>query len=371
MIRYAIAIVFCYMLFVWLGCKKDTIKFYRLQPSAGDTVTLRGIFSRERADSAYNSAFLDFSTNTQTAVVRSSWDLGFYCGTDFRVIINHTVGAAVAVSDKTDLNAVTIADTVALVPRLTLNSDTGDLTTVDPVAPADSAAYLAGTAIPSVPGSSKILILNRGRSTNLGRRNWIKMKITATNSGYSVTWGTITINGVVNNNNLYSSFSINKDASYNFRYYSFSSSAVTYEPAKTLWDISYGQSTYKITGNDGITRPVPTTDFMLINFVNGVKAAQLNDDPSGINYANIDSTKLAAITFSGARDVIGVNWRTVALVGNAANSGAIEYNTKVFYLIKDRDNSVYAVSFAGGGSRGAPIVRYRRIYNGPFHQTGS
>lgn len=361
MIRYAIAIVFCYMLFVWLGCKKDTTVFNRLKPSQGDTVTLRGVYSSERADSAYNSVFLDFSKEVQTTVLRSSWDLGFYCGTDFRVIINHTIGATLAVMTQTNLNDITDADTTALVSSLTLNNTAGDISRVDPVAPADSTAYLTGTVIPEVTGSSKVLILNRGTSTNIGKRKWIKMKITATSNGYAVTWGNIS-----DNNNVYSSFTINKDASYNFRYYSFTSSAVTYEPAKTLWDISYGQSTYQTAAADGPVRAIPTSDFMMINFAYGVKAAQVLFDKtdSTTSYKYYPASKLAGVTFSGARDIIGVNWRTVGLIGDAPTSGAIQYKTDRFYLIKDRKDNYYAVSFAGGGSRGAPIVQYRIIKEG-------
>src|SRR5690349_13505274 len=39
---------------------------------------------------APNAVYVDFSADKQTSVVRSSWDLGFYNGNDFRVVTNYT-----------------------------------------------------------------------------------------------------------------------------------------------------------------------------------------------------------------------------------------------------------------------------------------
>ncbi|MCX2480924.1 hypothetical protein OQY15_17600 [Pedobacter sp. MC2016-15] len=357
MMKYAIPLVLAFMFFSWLGCKKDTTTFNRVQASLGDTVVLRGIANRERGDSAYNSVFLDFSTALQTSVLRSSWDLGFYCGAEFRVIINHSIGATVAVLDKTDLDQVTIADTVALVRKFNLDVDTaGDLTTVDPV-DLDSAAYLAGTIIPDIPQSaatSRVLILNRGTATNLGRREWVKMKISRTANGYAVTWGNI------DDFTPYNNFTINKDASYNFRYRSFTNGQVNYEPAKGLWDVAWGHSTYKGTNTAGAAVATVVPDFMMINFVNGVKAAQVMVTET-TTFASFNETQLAGITFSGLRDVIGVNWRNLA----NSTSGALSINTNRFYLIQDKIGNIYKVSFAGGGSRGNPTVWYILVRKAP------
>jgi hypothetical protein len=356
MSKYAVAIIFCYLMIAWLGCKKDTTRFFPIAPSGGDTTTLRGIASIERGDSAYNSVFLDLSKEGQTSVLRSSWDLGFYCGTDFRVIINHAIGATVAeLSAVTNLNAVTAADTSALVNRLTLNDTQGDITTVDPVE-GDAKAYLAGTAIKEVPAAaadSRVYILNRGSATNLRNRKWIKMLITRRSSGYFVTWGNIS-----DNDGLYSTFAVTKDASFNFKYTSFTNGGVTYEPAKTLWDISWGLSTYKAAAanTDGTVRPQPQADFMLINFMNGVTAAQVLLDAADTtkNFRNFNASKLTGITFSGNRDVIGASWRNLA----NSTTGALAINVDRFYLVKDLEGNIYKVSFAGGGSRGTPIVEY-------------
>jgi hypothetical protein len=356
--KYALAIAICCMFFSWLGCKKDTTTFNELPVLQGDTLVLRGIANRERPDSAYNSVFLDLSTASQSAVLRTSWDLGFYSGPEFRVIINHAVGATVTALTKTNLNDVTAADTIPLVDRFNLDERTsGDLTIVDPV-DQDAAGYLAGTAIPEIPqnaSSSRVLILNRGTVTNLGRRKWVKMKITRNGSGYTVNWGDIS-----DNNGNYSEFSINKDASYNFRYRSFSSGSVNYEPAKGLWDIAWGHSTYKVANATGVVAATVVPDFMMINFVNGVKAAQVMVTAT-TTFDNFNEAQLEGITFSGLRDVIGVNWRDLA----RSSIGALSINTDRFYLIQDSEGNIYKLSFAGGGSRGFPTIWYILVKQKP------
>jgi hypothetical protein len=358
MIKYAIALVFCFMLSAWLGCKKDTTTINRRPVLAGDTVVLRGVAGRESADSAYNTVFFDLSTALQTPVLRTSWDLGFYSGPEFRVIINHAVGATITALTKTNLNDVTAADTAALVARFNLDTDTlGDLTTVDPV-DLESSAYLSGTAIPEIPeaaSASRVLIMNRGTVNNLGRRNWIKMKITRSGSGYSVTWGTMSATA-----GQYSSYTINKDASYNFRYRSFTNGAVTYEPAKGLWDVAWGHTTYKGTNAAGAAAAAVVPDFMMINFVNGVKAAQVMVSPT-TTFDTFNSTQLEGITFSGLRDVIGVTWRNLA----RSTIGALAINTDRFYLIQDSEGNIYKLSFQGGGSRGFPTLWYILVKEGP------
>src|SRR5688572_5872988 len=63
---------------------------------------------------AANSVFVDMSNGRQDSVARASWDLGFYTGSDFRVVLNHTSGAGVKVTTKTDLAEVNGDDTIGL-----------------------------------------------------------------------------------------------------------------------------------------------------------------------------------------------------------------------------------------------------------------
>src|SRR5436190_15493904 len=94
------------------ACKKDVDPIFPLSP--GSEVKLNGIISNEAGSAAGNSVYLDLSTNNATAVARTSWDLGFYCGPDFRVVLNNASSAGIKVLTKNDLTAVGAADTIGL-----------------------------------------------------------------------------------------------------------------------------------------------------------------------------------------------------------------------------------------------------------------
>jgi len=351
--KYAVAFVLSYLLFAWLGCKKDEIRFNLIAPSGGDTTTFQGIYNVERGDSAYNTVFLDFSKDQHPAVLRSSWDLGFYCGTaDFRVIINNAVGATLVESDKTNLNDVTLNDsTTTLFNKLDLAA-TGDPTTIDAVT-GDSTAYLAGTVIKkisAVNSENKVYILKRGTGTTTAYSKWIKMRIdrSTTSNGYIVTYGNLP-------DQTYRTITVTKDASFNFTYASFATATSSYEPAKKLWDISWGISTYKAAETSKVKAE---PDFVQINFMGGVTAAEvIFGADTTKNYRNFTAANLEGVTFSGNRDVIGTSWRNLP----SSLPGTLSIKADRFYLVRDNAGNIYCLSFLGGGSRGRPIIQYRLL----------
>lgn len=358
LIKYVIGAFLCYLVFSYLGCKKESFTTNYPYPSAGDTITLAGIYNAEEGDSALNSVFIDFSKGTQTAVLRSAWDLGLYSGTDTnKVIINHSRGATVvditaSASKKTDWANVGTADSSSYATANALNTfaatTTATFANVDPVV-GDKKAYLAGTIIQM----DHVYILNRGTMNLplLQKPPGMKIKISATANGYSIQYGLLAAT-------VANTVTIIKDGSYNFNYVSFNSSTTTVEPGKTYWDLEYTATTYLNPNNTAL--PIGTTDFMMINFMGGVTAAQIIPGSGGISstisYATVTGEDVKDVTYSATRDVIGTNWRT--LVGSVSY---VSINTDRFYLIKDTENNIYAVSFAGGGSRGKPIVEYRLI----------
>lgn len=310
-------------------------------------MTLTGIAASEKGINALNSVFVDMSKDKQTSILRTGWDLGFYCATnDFKVIINHSTAATIIQLDKTDLTAVSTADITALpAGKNTLVIGTAALSTVDPVA-GDFSAYLSGIVINSVPAAAadnKVYLINRGTGGAIAESNWQKIKVTRKTNGYTVTYGGI-------DDLVFNSYDVNKDASFNFKYFSFTSSIVNGEPGKMNWDFEWTLSTYK----DAAGLPVATPDFVLINNGGGVTAAEVvfgTDETK--NYANFKEADLTGITFVSTRDVIGVNWRNAA----TSNETTLNINNERFYLIKDPAGNIYKLKF-NGGLRGRPEIVY-------------
>ncbi|MET1055072.1 MAG: HmuY family protein [Pedobacter sp.] len=337
------------------ACSKDEDPIVTVPPSDGSTLTLNGLIGTEDGASAGNSVFVDFSTDKQTSAARASWDLGFYSGTDYRVILNHSVGATAIITTKNNLNDVTAADTTALAASATLavGQGLGTFGIIDPVA-GNTTEYLAGTVIQAVSATeaeNKVYIVNRGAAGITGNRGWQKIRVIRNASGYTLQYAKIT-------ETTFKTLNIAKDAAFNFKYVSFATGAVNVEPEKAAWDIEWGLSTYRA----GTTLPYIYSDFVLINFVGGVTAAEVifsgTAANSTVTYANFTETNLSGITFLATRDVIGSNWR--------ATTGTVGVKTDRFYLVKDGAGNVYKLKFISfsatdSGVRGKPVIEYKLV----------
>lgn len=366
--KYAVILVLCYITFSYLGCKKDTVHIDYRRPSKGDTTTLRGTSGTERGDSALNSVFLDLSKEIQTTAARNSWDFGFYCGKDaFKVIINHSTGATVTEIAGKSLADVNQSDSITNAGIMTLTETAGTAATVDAVT-GDSTAYLAGTVI----ALNKVYILNRG-NTRPGQsvvgqvypspspfKPGIKFMVTQITNGYHIAYGNLI-------DQAFGQIDVLKDASFNFKYISLSSLTVTVEPAKPLWDIEFTRTTYKGT-RDPKVPVVIQPDFVMINFVGNVRAAEIiSPTKDGVgDYDKFTKDNLSGIVYSGQRDVIGVNWFDVV---NSSTAG-YSVRTDRFYVIKDPLGNVYKMNFFGGGGRGRPIIRYNILVDNEPIDTG-
>lgn len=363
-----VAALFCLTLAI-TGCKKDNVEFHYTPPYDGGIVTLQGIAGTELGENAANSVFMDLSKNIQNTITRRGWDLGFYTGPEFKVIINHSTGASAIALDKTDLLAVTReVDSNAVLATLPFGKS---LTTVDPVTGL-FADYIANTAIKEIPqnaADSKVYLISRGTAGGLGGGTaltdditWMKVKITRLASGYSITYGGL-------NDQVFRTTNIVKDVSYNFKYLSFTNNAASAEPGKTEWDIEWTRSTYKMfaTGSSGTEIPYSEPDFVLINSAAGVTAAQLifsgSQANSSVTYENFGPDDLKALTpdkFSAARDAIGNKWR------NTTPPAVIAVFTDRYYIIHDAQGNYYKLRFtkfnsSDGGSRGRPVVEYKLV----------
>lgn len=337
------------------ACKKDSDPIIEVLPSDGSTLTLKGLIGTEAGASAGNSVFVDFSADKQSSVAREAWDLGFYCGSDFRVILNNTVGATAIATLKTDLATVTAADTTLLVTSgaLALGQGLGSMTAIDPV-DGNTATYLGNTVIAAVSATdadNKVYIVNRGAAGTATTRGWQKIRVLRSGTGYTLQYAKI-------GETTFKTLTITKDAAYNFKAVSFVTGAVAVEPVKAEWDIEWSLATYKA----GPTIPYTFSDLVLINFVGGVTAAEVLT--STVSYADFKEANISAATFLDTREAIGSKWRITS-----SQTLPVGVLTDRFYLVKDASGNVYKLKFvsfipADGGVRGTPIIEYKLVKKG-------
>jgi len=335
------------------ACSKDDDPIVTVPASDGSTLTLNGLIGSEAGTSAGNSVFVDFSVDKQTSVERASWDLGFYSGTEFKVILNNTVGATAVEINKTDLTQVTAADTTALAiaGSLALGQGAGGYTYIDPVE-GNLTTYLAGTVIKTVSATdaeNKVYIVNRGAAGLIApatNRGWEKVRVLRNGNGYTLQYAKI-------NETTFKSLTITKDPALNFKHISFVNGAVNVEPEKSAWDIEWTLATYKANA----TTPYTFSDFVIINFVGGVTAAEVLT--TTVSYADFAEANLSGVTFLGTRDVIGSNWRITS-------GTPIGVKTDRFYVVKDGAGNVYKLKFVSfhasdSGVRGKPVIEYKLV----------
>jgi hypothetical protein len=316
--------------------------------SEGGTLTLNGLIAAEAGNAAGNSVFVDLSNNEQTPVDRRKWDLGFYSGDDFRVIINNTSGASVLALDKTDLTTVTLAD--VNLDDFSIGSGVGAFDLYDNVN-----GDLTHTAIPQVEATAgKVYVINLvgGSGLTAKAENLVKVRFSRKGTnGYTVQYAHI-------DETTIKSADITKDAAYNFNYFSFANGAVSVEPAKAKWDFVWTWSIYH-TIFMGEDLPYAFSDLVFINHLSGTQSAEVVITDK-ITYDGFSENDLSSITFTGDRNTIGSTWRfTVA-------PDPVGVRKDRFYLIKDSSGNIYKLSFISfhpteGGVRGKPQFKYNLV----------
>jgi len=287
------------------ACKKDTDEpIVVVPPSDGSTLTLNGLIGAEAGSAAGNSVYVDFSTDKQTSVARSSWDLGFYSGSDFRVILNNTTGAGAKVLTTANASLATVseADTLGLTLAVSQASPANtDFAYFDAIN-----GSLSNTVIPAVSATAadnKIIILNRGTGGGIAARSWIKLKITRNSSGgYTLQYGKI------KETTNFTTVDIPKDANFNFKFVSLTNGAiVNAQPEKANWDLEWTYSVYQTTFS-GVLVPYNFSDLIFLNYLNGVTAGVVTT--STVSYADFKEANISGVTFKSNREAIGSDWRS-------------------------------------------------------------
>ncbi|RQP15426.1 MAG: hypothetical protein EAS52_15100 [Parapedobacter sp.] len=336
------------------SCSDDEETIPDIPPSEGTELTLNGGVG---GSAAQNIVFVDLSAAKQDSAKRESWDLGFYCGNDFRVILNSSKGAITALNtQETDINAVTPANVDVNELALGLNYETyefiGSFDLID-----DTTGNLNNTAIDAIStGENPVYIVNTVGGATVDPANVWKVKISQSTNGYSVQYAKLDATNV-------QTIEIQKDSEYNFKHFSFTGGIVNVEPPKTEWDFSWGYTIYfTMLGTDPV--PYNNSDFIKLNTLNGVQAAMVKE--ADIAYASFSEANISSISFSGNQNVIGANWRTVP-----SPTPGVEAGTKKdrYYVIKDVAGNIYKLKFNSftaedAGKRGYPELEYQLVKRG-------
>lgn len=298
-----------------------------------------------------NQAYFDLSAGQYTTSPRAAWDLGFYSGADFRVVLNGSVGMAVKALTTTNIDQVQTSNAAVAIGTFTManieyiDNPSGaiDDTAIDAVSDndADNKVYLVnmGYNVPTVPAG------NGGVNSTGTHRGWKKIRVLKNGDGYTLQYADLAAT-------THSEVTITKDEAYNFTFFSMATgAAVPVEPKKTSWDLNFTTFTNIIEGSGSYF----FSDFVLTNTKAGVMAYQaLAADVSYANFtlAHVNRDNLNPNVFHDQR-VIGANWRNVV---------PVQLYTDRFYIIQDSAGNIYKLRFTAMLSdqdeRGNPSFEY-------------
>jgi hypothetical protein len=326
-----------------IGINKDLKLSFSKIISQGSTLTLEG----KTAESNYtNNVYADLSANSTKLSNRKLWNIAFTNGSQFRVVLNSAYQTTAAVTTKSDINAVTLADTSAV---QNLNFEIGNPAALPLVDFWDGDLTKTVFAeVSATAADNKVYLVSFEGAK--AKNQWYKVKVDRNGTGYKVQYAKIDETAI-------KTVDISKNADFNLSFLSFETGEVAdVEPKAKAWDLLYGYSTHNAVPN--APSPYWFQDFVSINNLAGVEAAEVLT--TTVSYANYAEANIATTTFLPTRDAIGSKWRVT--------SGAtVGVRKDRFYVIKDAEGNVYKLNFVNmglasdGGERGKPVIEYKLV----------
>lgn len=341
----------CGLILAAASCKRDETLAPEIPPSDGTEMTLQG---GEGASNAVNAVYVDLSAEKQTSIARNSWNLGFYAGADFRVIVNNQTDATALATTFTDINAVNSSNvdfSSMVFNQMAPSAGLFDL--VD-----DTLGRVSHTAIAEISATASqnhVYIINPVLGATVAAENLWKIRVLRNgNNGYTLQYARLA-------DTNFQTANITKDATYNFQFFSFTGGAVQVEPQKADWDFVWSKSMYYTFR--GVYLPYSFSDIIFTNHLASVESAEIIiGGDFTTSYTDFNESHLSQVQLTNNRNTIGSTWRSIGMTSSIAN-------TDRYYILKDSSNNIYKIRFISispndGGNRGYPQLEYKLVKEG-------
>jgi len=311
-----------------------------------------------------NSVFIDLSAETETVVQRDTWDLGFYSGNDFRVMLNATIGMAAGELNTTDIDAVNDSDSEVVNLQTLIQISTNDGTNTPYFD--SSNGNIDGVVISDVfenDSLNKVYLVNLGFELsneipeigsaiiNGDFKGWKKIRILRRGDDYLLQYADLNVT-------THQEVTISKKEAFNFNFFNFDSNLeVAVEPEKQNWDLHFTPHNKEFLFQGGGTAGfIFFSDMVVTNTKNNVSVYLVEGD----NYEQFSLSNVDDTAFSLDHTTIGSDWRSVF-------SGTVTPN--IFFVLKDTEDNIYKIEFTSLlgtetnnlGQRGYPKFRYKLL----------
>ncbi|ASK32546.1 hypothetical protein CEY12_21740 [Chryseobacterium sp. T16E-39] len=304
-----------------------------------------------------DQVWIDLSDSKKlTTNKRTDWDIAFYTGDDYRVILNGSLAMAVAkIPNATNINAVKesdVANLKGIVQVGTFNpanmqyvdNPNGNFLTqssgIDAIKEndADNPIYLVNLGRNLADPNSNIAAGSVSLSSD--PRGWKKIQILRAPNGYKIRYADL-------NDLNYQEYIITKDTEYNFNFFNLKTGTpANIQPKKKNWDLAFTTFTNEVVDPaTGLSAgSYFYADFIITNITSGVSAYQvtvtgsLDQAYNSFKLSNVDPTKLV----SNDQRAIGDKWRTTT--GTSDVAGAFVYADR-FFVLKDAEGFYFKLRF--------------------------
>ncbi|GAA4460681.1 hypothetical protein GCM10023093_03730 [Nemorincola caseinilytica] len=316
-------------LFFMASCTRGELP---IEPHASGNVTKAGV----DLDPTYKyQVYYDLRTNTVVGRnIKSVWDIGLETTADgYHVVLNGSKAMFAFATAKTDLSAVSFADTAGYAAGKKCDSHTGS---------PDS------TAIGDWRTTKPVYIIDRGVNEMGQQVGWAKLQVlSVTDSSYQVRFASLDNTGEA------TTITVRKDSAYNLAFVSFTTNEqFLVEPPKHTWDLTFTQYTFIFYDQ---TPPVPyLVTGCLLNRYNTVAYLDTATSFADISYGNIKTGEL-----TNDINTIGYDWKVYTSSGNYV------VRAKNSYVIRDADGIYYKLHFTGfysaTGAKGSPQWEFQQL----------
>ncbi|WP_052705288.1 HmuY family protein [Flavobacterium sp. 316] len=306
-----------------------------------------------------NQVYIDLSSGTETAISRTSWELGFHSGNEFRVVLNPAINKlAVKQLATTNIDEVQAED-----PNVT----TGNYIPSGSIYIDNPYGNLSGTSIAeisSVDSENKVYLVNLGQDVSTTTasgtgtaltgddRGWKKIRILRSGNNYKLQYANIdatTHNEVI----------ISKNAAFNHTFYSLiTNNIVNAEPEKDKWDLNITPF-MNYTQYNGENVSYFFSDVVITNALAGTAVYSVSTTDFSYTDFNINNVNSTNFSTNEAKDrrAIGSNWRSTY--------PAPSVKTNLFYVLKDTAGNIYKIKFTSmlnnASERGTTTFEYSKL----------
>ncbi|MGJ5641663.1 HmuY family protein [Formosa sp. S-31] len=357
MTKRFLSIMLSITVLAFTGCSEDD------SPSGPIDIVIEGanVTPEVGGPNQQNQVYIDLSTNTSTTVQRDSWDLGFYSGSEHRVIINGSIYMATAQLTTTDIDAVNknsteVQDLQQRVAVGTFQAESAAF--ID--APDGNLSKTAIAEISETDAENHVYLVNLGFAVgtetpatgsvaiNGESRGWKKIRILKRDENYLLQYADLDATS-------HEEVSISKNSDYNFTFFSFNSNTETsVEPAKMDWDLKFSVFTNEIPGYGAYGY----SDFVVNNLNANAKIYMIDSaENTELTYDNFILADVDMNNFSDDQRGIGSSWRNG---GGPSTEPSLKEN--LFYIVNDTDGNLYKLKFLAltneAGERGYPQFVY-------------